>query len=80
MAWVKLGHREYRNDFHRRVDPRGREYFWLAGSAHDVANDADTDVSALAAGFVTVTPLHMDATAYVFMPEQSYMPIGTVLS
>ncbi|MCY0880721.1 MAG: 5'/3'-nucleotidase SurE, partial [Firmicutes bacterium] len=29
MVAVRLGNRHYVNDFHRRLDPRGQEYFWL---------------------------------------------------
>ncbi|OLZ12240.1 5'/3'-nucleotidase SurE [Sulfobacillus thermosulfidooxidans] len=75
MAWVRLGRREYANDFHKRVDPRGREYFWLAGRAQDVTEDTGTDVGALAAGFITITPLHMDATAYHLLPEKNRMEV-----
>ena len=71
MRWVKLGRREYANDFHKRMDPRGREYFWLAGHPQDIREAIDTDVGALMAGDITITPLHMDATAYGLMPESS---------
>ncbi len=71
MRWVKLGRREYANDFHKRVDPRGREYFWLAGRPQDALEDINTDVGALMAGDITITPLHMDATAYDLIPESA---------
>lgn len=64
MVQVRLGHREYSNDFHRRLDPRGQEYFWLAGKPKDDIEDPDTDVGAIARGKVTMTPLNLDVTAH----------------
>ncbi len=75
MRWVRLGQREYANDFHKRVDPRGREYFWLAGRVQDITEDEGTDVGALAAGSITITPLQMDATAYHLMPKNTRIEI-----
>ncbi len=51
----------YRETFDRRVDPRGRVYFWshprLACEPHP-----ETDVSALEEGHITVTPLQFNLT------------------
>jgi 5'-nucleotidase len=47
--------------FDRRTDPRGRTYFWLAGSGGKTAKP-ETDDHLLQQGYVTVTPLHWDLT------------------
>ena len=46
----------------RRIDPRGRTYFWSnpVFSCHDP--HPDSDVTALADGDITVTPLRFDLT------------------
>jgi 5'-nucleotidase len=49
--------------YDRRTDPRGRSYFWLAdGGERDAALEPETDLGALRAGFITVTPLQYDLT------------------
>jgi 5'-nucleotidase len=52
----------YVETFDRRVDPRGRLYFWLNPEFNCPAPHPDTDVSALAENWITVTPLQFDLT------------------
>ena len=52
----------FREGWEKRQDPRGRTYYWMIG-AQDVENGAqETDVAALAARYVTLTPLRFDLT------------------
>lgn len=53
----------------RRVDPRGRTYFWPSPELEVPEDPEDTDVAALAAGYVTVTPLKFDLTAHDVLPR-----------
>ena len=46
----------------RRKDPFGRDYFWIGGSPPSGAGEPGTDVHAIAAGFVSVTPVQLDLT------------------
>ena len=51
----------YQEKFDRRVNPRGRTYFWIGTSRTEEAVQGDeTDVAALRDGHITVTPLHLD--------------------
>jgi 5'-nucleotidase len=52
----------YVEKFDRRVDPRGRVYFWTAAGLLCPDPHPDTDVTALAEGYITVTPLQFDLT------------------
>lgn len=61
---TKMGHRLYRDQWDRRVDPRGRTYYWLAGQLAEVDNDRDSDVVATEAGYISVTPVQLDLTRY----------------
>jgi 5'-nucleotidase len=46
-----------------KVDPRGRKYYWLAGTPQwEVAEG--TDWAAISSGHVAITPLHLDLTDY----------------
>lgn len=60
---VRQGFHDYaRGSLIEAVDPRGFPYFWfgLHGIEHTPAHD--TDLEAIADGFVAVTPLHLDMT------------------
>ncbi|MEX2306305.1 MAG: 5'/3'-nucleotidase SurE [Pirellulales bacterium] len=49
-------------EFDRRVDPKGRRYYWAMGTpAVPVVGDL-TDLEAWQQGFITVTPLRIDRT------------------
>lgn len=60
---VSQGLRDYgRVALDKRVDPRGFPYYWLAMGRLPHQPAPDTDLDAIEAGFVTVTPLHLDLT------------------
>lgn len=61
---TKMGRRLYRDQWDRRVDPRGREYYWLAGELAEVSNEQESDVAAAGAGYISVTPVQLDLTRY----------------
>ena len=52
----------YVESFDRRIDPRGRVYFWTTPNFGCPDPHPDTDVTALAEGYITVTPLQFDLT------------------
>src|SRR4030095_6204450 len=61
---TRQGLRVYHSRLDERTDPRGRSYYWLGGDAPTGVPERGTDVGALAEGFVSVTPLQLDLTAY----------------
>jgi 5'/3'-nucleotidase len=64
---TRQGLRVYRDALDRRVDPRGRPYYWIGGEAPTGVNEEGTDVGALASGHVSITPLQLDLTNYKAM-------------
>ena len=64
---TRQGLRVYRDALDRRVDPRGRPYYWIGGEAPTGVDDEGTDVGALLAGYVSITPLQLDLTNYKAM-------------
>ncbi|MEW6192299.1 MAG: 5'/3'-nucleotidase SurE [Bacillota bacterium] len=67
---TKLGNIRYVNVIDRRTDPRGRIYFWMAGEPLDLdGNDPDTDVRAVKEGFISITPVQIDLTDYLFIEK-----------
>ena len=59
---AKLGRRIYATDITRRADPRGQDYFWLAGRQVSGVDEPGTDVGAVSHGNISVTPLKIDNT------------------
>jgi 5'-nucleotidase len=66
---TRLGLRVYRDELVRRDDPHGRPYYWIGGEAPTGVPEEGTDVGALHDGYVSITPIHMDMTAYRFMTD-----------
>ena len=60
---TRQGLRVYRDKLERRVDPRGRPYYWIGGEAPTGVPEEGTDFGALKAGYVSITPLQLDLTA-----------------
>lgn len=60
---VSQGLRDYgRLKLDKRIDPRGYDYYWFGlGRVPHTPAEA-TDLEAVAAGYVSVTPLHLDMT------------------
>lgn len=55
----------WREEFERRFDPRGREYYWLTGYFHNMEVGAsDTDEYALLNNYISVVPIQVDLTNY----------------
>jgi 5'-nucleotidase len=49
-------------NFDKRKDPRGRTYYWATGEPPPPLGDAETDLTVLSQGFVSLTPLQYDMT------------------
>ena len=61
----------YLETFDRRVDPRGRVYFWTNPGLCCPEPHPDTDVTALAEGYITVTPLQFNLTKAGMLDEMN---------
>jgi 5'-nucleotidase len=57
----------YRETYDRRVDPRGRVYFWNNPGFSCPEPNPDTDVSLLKSSYITVTPLQFNLTHSVML-------------
>ena len=55
--------------FDRRIDPRGRVYFWTTPDVGCAEPHPDSDVAALAESYITVTPLQFDLTQRALLEE-----------
>ncbi len=64
---TRLGKRRYENTFEKRLDPRGKTYYWMGGEVLDVEAEPDTDIAAVKNGEISVTPLLFDVTNHHFL-------------
>ncbi len=55
---------KWEESFAERKDPYNRTYYWLSGTFVNLDTGENTDVFAVENGFVSVTPIHHDLTAY----------------
>jgi 5'-nucleotidase len=60
--WTTLGRRLYEDDVAERSDPRGRPYYWVGGGPAGHENVEGTDCVAVARGWNSITPMHLDLT------------------
>ena len=62
MRVVPMGVARYGEDFVRRQDPSGRDYYWATTDPPPERGDEQTDLCSLEDGFITLTPLEFDLT------------------
>jgi 5'-nucleotidase len=63
VAVTRMGLRIYREELIRRLDPRGRPYYWIGGPAPTGVEEEGTDIWAVANRYISVTPIQLDLTA-----------------
>ena len=51
-------------EFDKRTNPQGKEYYWLSGKFVNQDKGHDTDEHALEEGYVSVVPVQFDLTAH----------------
>ena len=70
VVLTRQGVRRYIDVFEKRIDPRGKTYYWLAGELLEdiepqglnLPQDVPTDVQAIRNNYITVTPLQYNLT------------------
>lgn len=72
VSLTRLGKRVYQQVVVEKEDPRGRRYFWIAGTPEWTVEEG-TDHEAVASGRISITPLHLDLTDYRGL--DSYEPL-----
>jgi len=66
---VPIGVTRWGEGFEKRIDPRGRPYFWATGRTPEPVGEKETDLLALAQGYVTLTALDYDLTRHDMLPR-----------
>lgn len=58
------GKRLYEGMIINKVDPRGRDYYWIGSVDLNFLDIEGSDYTAISRGHISVTPLHLDLTNY----------------
>lgn len=71
-----LGNRVFSGSISETRDPWGRKMHWIGGGQISWSGDADSDFRAVADGWISVTPLHVDLTNYDLLEEVRGWQLG----
>ncbi|REJ67486.1 MAG: 5'/3'-nucleotidase SurE [Planctomycetota bacterium] len=66
---VPMGVDRYGEEFEKRIDPKGRPYFWASNEPPAPSAGRESDLTLTAQGYVTLTALHFDMTCGPVMDE-----------
>lgn len=72
--FTSLGTRRYDDIIITKTDPRGQDYFWIAGSPQWKITPG-SDIQAIEAGEVSITPIHMHFTDTGVLSRLTETPI-----
>ena len=59
---TRQGRRKLGDNLTERIDPRGVPYYWIGPTRDEAPNQPGTDITAVNAGAVSVTPIFLDLT------------------
>lgn len=69
VAITRQGHSIYRERLEKRMDPRGRTYYWVGGEMPLGKEEDGTDFKAVANRMISITPLQLDLTHHKWLDE-----------
>lgn len=64
IALTRQARSRWEEGFDERTDPANRSYYWLAGTFVNLDDGSETDIEAIEEGYVSVTPIQHDMTAF----------------
>lgn len=64
LSLTRLGQRIYQDRVIRRIDPQGKDYYWIGGEEPSWEKEEGTDFQAIEENRVSVTPITFDLTNY----------------
>ena len=69
IAITELGSRMFTDEYEKRVDPRGKVYYWMAGELITEPEETSTDISAVRNNKISITPITYEMTRLNIMKE-----------
>ena len=83
IAGIKLtrqGKSKWDDIYVRRIDPYGKNYYWLTGNLMEVDTEIETDQAAIRKNYVSVSPIHFDLTDYETFERMKNWKIENLLN
>lgn len=80
MVITKQGKSKWDDIYEQRVDPYGRNYYWLTGNLMDVDRSNDLDQAAIKNNYVSVSPIHFDLSDYQTYDKMKEWKIENLLN
>jgi 5'-nucleotidase len=62
MKICRQAYAKWAEEFDHRVDPRGKDYYWMTGKFINMDTGEDSDVKALKDGYASIVPIKFDFT------------------
>ncbi len=69
--FTRQGKRRYGESVIEKLDPRGEKYYWIGGYVMNDTPIENSDIQAVNEGYISITPLQLDFTAYTFLKKMS---------
>jgi len=66
---TRQGRSVWNDHYERRLDPHGREYFWLTGDFVQLEPVEGADDIAVGEGYAAITPLHYELTNFAVLDD-----------
>jgi len=74
---TRLGKRIYRDVLEERYDPQNGSVCYIGGERPDGVMEEGTDVKAVADGYISVTPIHLDLTDHRLLESLAKWDLGS---
>lgn len=74
VAITELGRRMFTDDYEKRVDPRGKVYYWMAGELINEPQGSMTDIAAVRNNKISITPV-----TYEMTKKETIIDLSTIL-
>ena len=62
VAITEMGGRMFTDNYEKRIDPRGKVYYWMAGKLSTEKDNDNTDITAIRQNKISISPLSFNLT------------------
>jgi 5'-nucleotidase len=77
---TKQGKSKWDDIYDKRIDPYGRNYYWLTGNLFELDHELEYDQAAIKKNFVSISPIHFDLTDYQTYSKMQSWKIENLLN
>ncbi len=66
---TKQGNQSFTDTYEKRIDPRGKSYFWIKGEMTNDDSCIEYDGQAVASGYISITPIQFALTNKLYLNQ-----------